>query len=138
MWYDRGVPQLGKTFQQERLRDREQCGQPITGMAGFAGAYPTHEHSHTSADLAASPCAGSCNSSCIKCRTNFGDGSLWALEMRIVPQAGKNNELDLGFISELNSHLFVDIKIFLTPNDGGGRFEPVQIGLKIVLVPSEM
>ena len=58
--------------------------------------------------------------------------------MRIVPKTGKNKELYIGSIGELNSHVFLDIEIFLTPNDGNWRFEPVQIGLKIVLIPGEV
>ena len=58
--------------------------------------------------------------------------------MRIVPRTGKNNQLQIGFAGKLDSHFFVDIKILLAPNDGNGRFEPVQIGLKIVLVPGEV
>jgi hypothetical protein len=55
-----------------------------------------------------------------------------------VPKTGKDKELYIGSIGELNSHVFLDIEIFLTPNDGNGRFEPVQIGLKIVLIPGEV
>jgi hypothetical protein len=58
--------------------------------------------------------------------------------MRVVPKTGKNNEFQIGFVGELNPHFLFDIKIFLTPNDRNGRFELVQIGLKIVLVPGEV
>ena len=55
-----------------------------------------------------------------------------------MPDAGKNSERYFGFIGELDAHFFVDVKIFLSPNDGDRRFEPVQIRLEIVLVPREM
>jgi hypothetical protein len=58
--------------------------------------------------------------------------------MRIAPKTGKNNEFHIGFVGELNHHFLFDIKIFLTPNDRHGHCELVHIGLKIVLVPSEV
>jgi hypothetical protein len=58
--------------------------------------------------------------------------------MWIVPKTGKFNEHSMGSIGELNSHVFLDIEILFTPNHGHRRFEPVQIRLKIVLVPGEV
>ena len=65
--------------------------------------------------------------------TNLIDGQHWILQMGEVPYARKKSQFRAHSFGELYSHLFVDVEVFLAPNDLHGRLEPGKLRFEVIL-----